>query len=259
MIRALWNLIAVIVKLALILFGLFITYHLVTVGFYLVTTPQLLKADLLEITEGETQTITYIEEKPVANKQEFRIQYVTQEEIAETFLWSVVAIEDERFRQHGGVDYYAIVRASYNNLLAREYMQGGSTITQQLAKNLYLSPDKRFSRKLVEVYFAKRLEARFTKDEILEMYVNQIYYGQGMYGIERAAEHFFGKQAIELDIAEAAFLAGILQAPSVYSNPANLELALQRQYTVLERLVEQNYISQDQATKALEIFVLTEH
>ncbi|WP_176720356.1 transglycosylase domain-containing protein [Desulfuribacillus stibiiarsenatis] len=234
--------------------GLFVTYHSVSVGIYLATYPQLLTNNVLEITDGESQIITFPRQLPVANESEFGIQYVTKDEISPALFMAIVAIEDARFYEHSGVDYYAILRAVYYNAFAKEYLQGGSTITQQLAKNLYLNPDKRLSRKLAEVYLARKLEAQFPKDDILEMYVNQSYYGQGMYGVERAANYYFRKKARQLDYAEASFLAGLLQAPSFYSNPNNRELAYVRQDLVLKLMVNQNLIRQDEAEKSLESF-----
>ncbi len=259
MIGMILRLISFIFRILLIMIGIVATYQLVMAGLYLATTPQLLKGDLLQITEGETQIISFPRQKPVANVEEFRIQYVTGDEIATDMMTAVIAIEDQRFRKHHGVDFYAIVRAFYYNLQAKEYNQGGSTITQQLAKNLYISPEKKFSRKIVEAYLALKLEKQFSKDEILEMYLNQMYYGQGQYGIERAAQYFFKVPAKDLTIAQSAYLAGLLQAPSFYTASENEVYVRERQKLVLEQMVQLGYSSRQQAEQSLEEFLSSEN
>jgi len=175
---------------------------------------------------------------------------VTAEEIAPVMLDAVVAIEDARFYKHHGIDPVGLSRALYHNLRAGEVVEGGSTITQQLAKNLYLGPERTVGRKLKEFVLTVQLERKYSKTEIMVMYLNQIYFGQGAYGIEMAARTYFGKPARELDLAESAMLAGIPRAPSVYSPARNFQAAEKRQRLVLERMVELGFINQSNANKA---------
>ncbi|MGL4737142.1 MAG: transglycosylase domain-containing protein [Cellulosilyticaceae bacterium] len=162
--------------------------------------------------------------------------YVTLEEINTTFLDAVVAVEDHRFYEHGAVDMIAIIRAFARNLIEGEVVQGGSTITQQLAKNLFLSSDQTLVRKLEEVVFAYELEKDFTKEEILELYVNVIYYGDGYTGIQEASRGYFGKPASALTYEEATLLAGLPQAPSRYALSNHYDKAVKRQAQVIAAL-----------------------
>jgi penicillin-binding protein 1A len=130
---------------------------------------------------------------------------------------AVIATEDRRFYHHFGIDPLGLVRASFRNASAGTVVEGGSTITQQLAKNLFLSPKRTMTRKLEEVIYAIWLEQRFTKDEILELYLNRVYFGGGTYGIEAAARHYFGRSARSVTLPQAALLAGLLKAPSKYA------------------------------------------
>ncbi len=164
--------------------------------------------------------------------------------------YAVIAVEDERFYQHPGVDLRATVRASWHNLLAREVVEGGSTLTQQLARNLFLTQERVFSRKLAEMLLALEIERRLTKQEILERYLNQVYFGQGAHGIEMAARVYFGKHAKELTLAESALIAGLIRAPSASSPYQNFARAKERQRVVLQRMAELGYIPADQARAA---------
>jgi penicillin-binding protein 1A len=146
---------------------------------------------------------------------------------------AILASEDQRFYDHGGVDVVRVVGAGVHNVLAGEAEQGGSTITQQLARLTFLTTDKTYRRKLQEVVVAARLESAFTKDEILEHYLNKAYFGDGLYGVEAAALGYFGKHANELDLAEAALIAGLVKSPSTYAPTANAERAIVRRNLVL--------------------------
>ena len=130
---------------------------------------------------------------------------------------AVVAVEDRRFYDHNGVDPIAIARAVWVNLRTGSLAEGGSTLTQQLAKNLYFTQEKKFTRKVAEVFTAWDLERRYTKDEILELYINSIYYGEGYYGIYSASRGYFGKDPAEMTDYECTLLAGVPNAPSVYA------------------------------------------
>jgi membrane peptidoglycan carboxypeptidase len=134
-----------------------------------------------------------------------------------------LAVEDVRFYKHFGLDPIRIVGAAWKDIKAGELVEGGSTITQQTAKNLYLTREKTFGRKFTEAWLAIQLERRYTKREILEMYLNQIYFGRGAYGIETAAQIYFNKSASRLDLAESAMLAGLPKAPNTYSPFENWE------------------------------------
>ncbi|WP_010281164.1 biosynthetic peptidoglycan transglycosylase [Bacillus timonensis] len=162
--------------------------------------------------------------------------FVPLEEITPDFSEAIVAIEDHRFYEHGAFDFRSLVRATFVNLKARELTQGGSTLTQQVGKNLYFSNDKNLIRKAAELFVAFDLERVYSKDDILELYVNVIYYGDGNYGIKDASDNYFGKLPAELNYEEATFLAGLPQAPSVYSS--NFDMAKQRQSEVIEALTE---------------------
>jgi penicillin-binding protein 1A len=161
-----------------------------------------------------------------------------------------LAIEDRRFYQHEGVDRMAIFRALLANLRAGETVQGGSTITQQLSRNLFLTPAQTINRKLREMVLASRIERRLTKDEILELYLNRIYLGDQAFGIDAAARRFFGKTANELTLAEAAMLAGLPKAPSRSAPTENFEAATARQHVVLDAMVEAGFITPEQRDEA---------
>lgn len=160
-------------------------------------------------------------------------QYLTLREMPEHFPKMLVAVEDKRFYRHYGFDLISIVKAVKRNVAEGGYAAGGSTITQQLAKNLFYSHEKLLSRKVYELWTAIQLERLFSKDEILEMYINVIYYGQDAYGLSAAAKTYFNKAAKDLTLEESAMLVGILPAPSVYNPVANPDLAKERQNNVL--------------------------
>ncbi len=162
-----------------------------------------------------------------------------------------VAIEDERYYDHYGVDPYAIARAFVINLRHRQWTdQGGSTITQQLVKNAFLTPEKTLQRKVQEAWLALQMERQYSKDEILEMYLNQIYFAHGSYGIEAAANTYLDKETGELTLAEAALLAGIPRSPNYYSPFNNPDIALQRQDLVLSKMHELGFISESELRSA---------
>ncbi|NTV15445.1 MAG: PBP1A family penicillin-binding protein [Desulfobulbaceae bacterium] len=161
-----------------------------------------------------------------------------------------VAAEDGRFYQHGGVDGWSVLRAVFNNFRSGRRSQGGSTITQQVARALLLSPEKTYIRKLREAVLACRMDRILTKNEVLHLYLNQIYFGEGAYGVEAAAQVYFGKPVGQLTLAEMSILAGLPQAPSRYSPLVDLKSAKARQRYVLNRMAEDGYISADQARAA---------
>lgn len=160
-----------------------------------------------------------------------------------------VAVEDNRFYEHSGIDPRGIIRALYANISGRAVAEGGSTITQQLAKNAYLTQDRTLKRKVQEVFLALQLERQYTKQEILEMYLNQIYFGQGAYGVQAAAKTYFGKNVEDLDLNECAMLAGIPKSPNYYSPLNNLQAAQERKSVVLNQMAKYGYINSSVATK----------
>jgi penicillin-binding protein 1A len=166
-----------------------------------------------------------------------------------------LASEDNRFFQHKGLDYLAILRASLKNIFSGEIVQGGSTITQQVVKSLLLSPERRFSRKIREAILAYRIEKYLSKEEILYLYLNQIYLGHGAYGVAAAAESYFGKSVEELTLAESAMLAGLPQAPSKTSPYTHPEQARRRQSYVLHRMVEDGFIPERELQDGLKVSV----
>ncbi len=173
------------------------------------------------------------------------------EDIPKMLIHAFIAAEDARFYQHEGIDFFSILRALFKNIEAGTIVQGGSTITQQVTKSLLLSPERSYLRKVREAILAYRIEKSLVKDEILYVYLNQIYLGHGAYGIECAAENYFSKTCSELNLAECALLAGLPQAPSRYSPFRNFKRAKERQVYVLNRMLAEDYITNIQATEAI--------
>ncbi|MCX7972589.1 MAG: PBP1A family penicillin-binding protein [bacterium] len=175
--------------------------------------------------------------------------WVSIRDIPESVKICLIASEDERFYYHRGVDFLAVLRSMIDILVRREITQGGSTITQQLARILFLTPDVTLKRKIKEAVLAVELEKVFSKQEIMEMYLNLVYFGEGAYGIEAASRVYFAKSVKELNIPEAAMIIGILPAPSVYSPYVNFKAAKTRQVYVLRKLLELKYISHSEYQK----------
>ncbi|MBI3019416.1 MAG: transglycosylase domain-containing protein, partial [Deltaproteobacteria bacterium] len=181
---------------------------------------------------------------------ELRRKIIPLEEIPKIVVNSFVAAEDAQFFSHKGIDLQGIIRAAIKNFQAGRFVQGGSTITQQVAKSLLLTPERKLSRKIKELVLAMRLEKNLSKKDILYLYLNEIYLGHGAYGIEAAAQNYFGKQASELNLAEASMLAGLPQAPSRYSPLLNPKATKERQIYVLKQMVDNGYISKREALEA---------
>lgn len=176
-------------------------------------------------------------------------------DVPKVVIQAFVAAEDARFYQHKGFDLQSITRAFYKNIEAGRIVQGGSTITQQVAKSLYLSSERKYMRKIKEAVLAYKIDKYLTKDEIMSLYLNHIYLGHGTYGIEAASQGYFGKSAKYLTLPEAALLAGLPKAPSSYSPFINFDKARQRQTYVLDRMVEDEYITQEEKSRALAIHI----
>ena len=176
--------------------------------------------------------------------------YVTIDKIPQNLKDAVVAVEDRRFYEHHGFDVNGVARAALVNLQYGEIEEGASTITQQLVKNLFLSHEQSFGRKAEELLLSLDMEANYSKDEILELYLNTIYYGSGYYGIGAASDGFLGKAPKDLALPEAAMLAGLPNAPSVYSPYEDFLMAKKRQFVVLDAMVSAGYITQELAEDA---------
>jgi penicillin-binding protein 1A len=181
--------------------------------------------------------------------KEQRIE-VPRKEISPNLIKAVVSVEDQRFYEHGGVDFVRVAAAFVRNVQEGRRAEGGSTITQQLARQSFLSRDKTLRRKMKEVVLAAHIEHEYSKDEILELYLNKVYFGDGFYGVEAASRGYFGKPASKLTIAEAALLAGLIQSPSSYAPTGNLDRAVARRNVVLQTMVASGAIDQKQYDEA---------
>ncbi|XEC95614.1 transglycosylase domain-containing protein [Paenibacillus tarimensis] len=181
-----------------------------------------------------------------------RIEPVPLAEMPQALRDAIVAVEDKRFYEHSGVDAGALIRALYRNTKAGDVVEGGSTITQQLAKNVFLTAEKTYSRKLKEAAMAIKIDSSYDKDTILEMYLNQIYFGEGSWGVQQAAKRYFGKPVRELTLAESALLAALPKAPSHYSPFVAPNKALNRRNLVLSLMKEQGMISEAEFKQAKE-------
>lgn len=188
--------------------------------------------------------------KRAVNSRLDRSHYTSIDEIPTSMQQAIVAVEDKRFYDHHGFDIEGIMRATLVNLQQGEIDEGASTITQQLVKNLFLTHERSFGRKAEEFLLSLAMEFNYSKDEILEMYLNTIYYGSNFYGIEEAAEGYFGKRPSELQLPEAAMLAGLPNAPSLYSPYVDFMMAKKRQFVVLDAMVRAGYIDKTIAEDA---------
>lgn len=179
-------------------------------------------------------------EEAIDKRVEHRVR---SEDINPIVKQALVATEDKRFYEHGAVDFFSIGRALYTNIIAGQTVEGGSTITQQLVKNLFLSSKRIMSRKVEEIFLAYLMEHYYSKDEIITMYLNTIYYGTDYYGIKAASEGYFNTDPKDLNLSQAAVLAGIPQAPSYFNPVSNMDATKQRQRTVLTLMAQQGIIS----------------
>ncbi|MCZ8518464.1 MULTISPECIES: transglycosylase domain-containing protein [Paenibacillus] len=180
-----------------------------------------------------------------------RMEYRPLSEFPATLLDAVTAVEDARFYEHHGLDYQGIARALYQNLKSGHTVEGGSTITQQLAKTMLLSPEQTYERKLKEAVASLKIEHTYSKDQIMEMYLNHIYFGEGAWGLQRASETYFGKEASQLTLSESALLAGIPKSPTNYSPVARPEASKERRNLVLSLMAEQGKITAAQRDEAM--------
>lgn len=195
-----------------------------------------------------------LKEKPLVD----RISEITSKEhfvkfddLNKNYINAVISIEDHRYFDHGPVDFIAIARAIFTNIKDNEFDQGGSTITQQVSKNILFTQERTLARKLGEVFGAFDLEKNYSKNEIFELYVNTAYFGDGYYGIYDASKGYFSKEPKDLNLYESTMLAGVVNAPSVYSPTVNPELAKQRQKLVLNSMLNYGYISDSDKSTVL--------
>ncbi|GLB58757.1 transglycosylase domain-containing protein [Cytobacillus sp. NCCP-133] len=209
-------------------------------------------ADISALEAGLAQsTIIYdangeIASKISANKNEG----ISIDEIPDHMKNAIIAIEDHRFYEHGGIDLKGIGRAFFTNMKAGEIVEGGSTLTQQLTKNALLSDERTYKRKLEEFFLALEIEKEYNKDEILQMYLNQVYFGEGAWGIKRAAMKYYGKEVQNLTISEAALLGGLVKAPSAINPYQNEQKAIERRDLVLDRMRELSFITEQEWEQA---------
>ncbi len=202
------------------------------------------------ICEGYDMYKTAVEAEPIAEKVEeirSRDNYTTIEELPQIYLEAIISVEDHRFYYHPGIDVLAIGRAAINDIKAGSLVEGGSGITQQLCKNLYFTQEKKFTRKIAEVFLSLQFEKKYTKNEILELYVNSIFFGNNYYCVKDASLGYFGKLPRDMNDYESTLLAGIPNAPSAYALTKNPDLAHQRQRRVLEKMVKYNYLTEKEA------------
>lgn len=181
----------------------------------------------------------------MAERIEANPDYTPIEELPQTYIDAVLAVEDKRFYTHPGVDPAAIGRALVNDIRAGAYVEGGSTITQQLAKNQYFTQDKKMVRKIAEMFMAFQIESVLDKDKIFELYVNSIFFGNGYYCVADASRGYFGKEPSQMDFDECTLLAGIPNAPTNYNPAANPELARKRQEQVIGKMRKAGYLSEE--------------
>lgn len=210
------------------------------------------KSDISKLNQPAPQpTIIFDQNGEIASKiSSSKIEGVSIEQIPANVKHAVIATEDQRFYKHNGINYISIIKAFFKNATSGDIVSGGSTITQQLAKNAFLTQNRTYSRKFKEVILAKKIERTYTKDEILDRYLNQIYFGEGAWGIQRAAQIYFGKDASKLSLNEAATLAGLIKAPSTLSPVKNLQKSRERRDVVLSLMEKEGYISQAEKEKA---------
>ena len=195
-----------------------------------------------------------LKEKPLITRVETitkQEHFTSFEQLPKNYVNAVIATEDHRYYNHGAIDPIGIVRAFYTNIRDGQFDEGGSTITQQVAKNVVFNQDKNIIRKLGEIFAAYDLEKNYNKDEILAIYVNSSYFGDGYYCIYDASMGYYKKEPKDLTLLEASMLAGVPNAPSVYAPTVNPDLAKKRQKHVLNKMVQYGYITQEEANNVL--------
>ena len=199
---------------------------------------------------GYTHYSKILKEKPLIT----RIEEITSKEtfvkfadLSKDYRNAVIAVEDHRFYDHGPIDFIAISRALFTNIKNGEIQEGGSTITQQVAKNVILTQEQSWIRKVAEIFASYDLEKNYSKSEIFELYVNTAYFGDGYYGIYEASHGYYNKEPKDLNLDESSMLAGVVNAPSLYAPTVNMSLAKKRQAHVLNKMLEYGYITSEEA------------
>ncbi|MBA4536534.1 PBP1A family penicillin-binding protein [Bacillus aquiflavi] len=233
-------------QILLLIFSSAVLFLLLYFGYHAVT------ANVQSLKDGLAQsTIIYDKDGDVASKVSVNMKETIQiTDIPKHVQNAVIAIEDHRFYEHNGFDIKGMARAFLKNIFAGRITGGGSTLTQQLTKNALLSPEKTYKRKVEELFLAVEIEKNYSKDEILQMYLNQVYFGSGAWGIDSAAQKYFAKEVSELTISEAALLAGLLKSPSALDPFKHYERAIERRDVVLGQMKEYDLITKDQYEKA---------
>ncbi|MBS2968197.1 PBP1A family penicillin-binding protein [Metabacillus sp. KIGAM252] len=232
--------ISIIAVLAVVLAGLVLHQALIA------------KADVSKLEKSVTQpTAIYDQNGKLASKlTSSKIEWMDYEEMPKSFEHALVATEDRDYYKHSGIDYLGIVRAAFKNIAAGGVVEGGSTITQQLAKNTFLTQDQTFTRKFDEYFLAKKIEQKYSKENILELYANQVYFGEGAWGLKSAAQTYFGKEPKDLSNSESAILVGLIKAPTNYSPVKNYDKAIERRNVVIGLMEEQKFLSKADADNA---------
>ena len=210
------------------------------------------KSDVSKLEKPAPQpTIIYDQNGEIASKiSNSKIEGVGINQIPEEVIDAVISTEDQRFYKHNGLNYIGISRALFQNMMSGEVVAGGSTITQQLAKNVFLTHERTYTRKVKEWILTKKIERTYSKDEIMERYLNHIYFGEGAWGIQTAAGTYFGKDVSELTLGESAMLAGMIKAPSALSPIKHLDKAVERRNLVLSLMEKEGYIDRSDVEKA---------
>lgn len=237
---------------ALIIIGLIVTIFIVVFLIGILTYAKVQGPPPLGVSQS---TIFYADDQTIIGESSYgqKRYWLPLDEISPTLIEATLAIEDRRFYEHHGFDFKRIAGAVAADIKARAKVQGASTITQQYARNLFLVHDKTWERKIYEALYTIRLEMNYSKKQILEGYLNTIYYGHGAYGVEAASHYYFGKSTKELTLSEAAMLAGIPKGPNVYSPFINNEKAKKRQNAVLQSMVMSDVLSEEQAKQAYDV------
>lgn len=230
------------VKIFLIVLLNILLFFLIFLLWALILTSNV-KFDSSKLVNQTGKIVFYDKNNNIFHEEKNGIEITPLTEIPKSVKDAFISVEDKRFYQHNGIDYKGLTRALFNNIKSFSFKEGGSTISQQLIKNTYLSGEKTLKRKLSEFKLVKKLEKSYTKEQILEMYLNTIYFGNGNYGITSASKYYFNKTPSSLTIEEGAFLAGIIKAPSYYSPNNNYQKSLERKNLVLKLMNEQGYIS----------------
>lgn len=209
-----------------------------------------LAISLVYIGKGYVMYKNALEKVPLTekiNEIKSKKNYYSVNNLPAMYKNAVIAAEDHRFYDHSGIDIIAISRALFHDLKAWKFVEGGSTITQQLAKNIYFTQEKKIERKVAEIFMAFALEREYTKDEIIEFYLNTSYFGDGYYTVKEASVGYFNKEPKYMNDYESIMLAGIPNAPSVYSPTKNLDLAIARQRQVINQMIKYKFLSEEEA------------